>query len=142
MTAQRITMVTLTVADLAVSRTYYRRLGWIEVKGGNETIAFYKLRGFFLSLYCQNAIREDIGRQIPSGTTGVITLVTNYGSSQEVDAAYSAAILAGGNPITRPEKVFWGGYSGTVADPDGHLWEYAHNPFWALDADGYLEGDA
>ena len=142
MDAQRVTMVTLAVADIEVSRAYYAALGWQEAEGGNEKIAFFKLRGLFLSLYSKEALTEDIGMPIIERTTGAITLATNYNSPTEVDSAFEAALAAGAVKVTAPAKVFWGGYSGMVADPDGHLWEYAHNPFWSFDDDGYLVGDA
>lgn len=142
MDAQRVTMVTLAVADISVSRAYYTALGWAEAAGGNEKIAFFKLRGLFLALYSKDAMTEDIGMPIIERTTGAITLATNYETPAQVDAAFVAALAAGAVKVTKPEKVFWGGYSGMVADPDGHLWEYAHNPFWSFDDDGYLVGEA
>ncbi len=130
------------MGDLAVSRAFYERLGWVEAKGGNDDIAFYKLRGLFMSLYRRDKLTEDIGMPIAQRATGAITLATNYASQAEVDAAYSAALSAGAVAIAKPEEVFWGGYSGNYADPDGHLWEVAHNPFWSFDDDGYLVGVA
>ncbi len=142
MDAQRVTMVTLAVADLSVSRAFYEQLGWIEAEGGNDDIAFYKLRGLFLSLYRREKLTSDIGMPIKKRATGAITLATNYASQAEVDAAFQAALDAGAVAITQPEEVFWGGYSGNFADPDGHMWEVAHNPFWSFDGDGYLVGEA
>lgn len=142
MTPQRVTMITLSVGDLGLSRAFYTALGWEEAEGGNEKIAFFKLRGLMLSLYSRAALTQDIGMPIAARTTGAITLATNYDSPAQVDAAFAAALAAGAVAVTKPEKTFWGGYSGYVADPDGHLWEYAHNPFWSFDADGYLVGDA
>ncbi|MDR6263054.1 MULTISPECIES: VOC family protein [Rhodobacterales] len=142
MTPQRVTMITLSVSDLTLSRAFYSALGWVESEGGNEKIAFFKLRGLFLSLYSREALVDDIGMPIPARTTGGITLATNYDSPDQVDSAFAAALAAGAVAVTKPEKTFWGGYSGNIADPDGHLWEYAHNPFWSFDADGYVSGDA
>lgn len=142
MDAQRVTMVTLAVADLAVSRAFYERLGWEEASGGNDDIAFYKLRGLFLSLYRREKLTKDIGMPIHKRATGSITLATNYASQTEVDEAFQSAMDAGAVAITKPEEVFWGGYSGNFADPDGHMWEVAHNPFWSFDDEGYLVGEA
>lgn len=142
MDAQRVTMVTLAVADLAVSWAFYERLGWEEAEGGNDDIAFYKLWGLFLSLYRRDKLTEDIGLPIAKRATGSVTLATNYASQGEVDAAFQTALNAGAVAITKPEEVFWGGYSGNFADPDGHMWEVAHNPFWTFDSDGYLVGEA
>ena len=70
--------------------------------------------------------------------TGAMTLAQNFTTEAEVDAAFATAIEAGGTALKAPEKVFWGGYSGYWADPDGHVWEVAMNPFWPLAADGSL----
>lgn len=142
MIPQRITMITLAVADLARSRKFYTDLGWVEADGGNEMIAFYKIAGQFFALYAKDALIKDLGMPIHERSTGTITLATNYNSPKAVDAAFADAIAAGAIAITNPAEVFWGGYSGNFADPDGHLWEVAHNPFWVLDADGQIVGDA
>ncbi|GGA30040.1 VOC family protein [Neptunicoccus cionae] len=142
MTPQRVTMITLSVLNIAVSREFYLKLGWQEAKGGNDKIAFFKLRGLYLSLYSRDALTSDIGMPIATRTTGAITLATNYESPDAVDAAYDTALKAGAIDVTKPAKTDWGGYSGMIADPDGHLWEYAHNPFWSFDDDGYLTGNA
>ncbi len=142
MTPQRITMITLAVADLERSRAFYSALGWVEAEGGQDTIAFYKIAGQFFALYDKNALTKDLGLPIHERSTGTITLATNYNSPKDVDQAFTDAIAAGAIAITKPNKVFWGGYSGNFADPDGHLWEVAHNPFWTLDKNGQIIGDA
>jgi len=141
MNIQRITAVTLSVADLDVARRYYGALGWSEATGGNTKIAFYKMQGFFLSLYLRDALENDIGRPVQKPSAGAVTLATNFGSEVDVDAAFQKALEAGATQVSKPEKSFWGGYSAVVSDPDGHLWEYAHNPFWTLDENGYLADD-
>jgi hypothetical protein len=138
MIPQRITMVTLAVADLTRSRKFYADIGWVEAEGGNEKIAFYKTAGQFFALYSRDALTADLGMPIHERSTGTITLATNYNSPEEVDRAFTDALKAGAIVITKPKDVFWGGYSGNFADPDGHLWEVAHNPFWTLDADGMI----
>jgi len=135
-------MITLAVADLTRSRKFYTDLGWVEADGGNEMIAFYKIAGQFFALYAKDALIKDLGMPIHERSTGTITLATNYNSPKAVDAAFADAIAAGAIAITKPAEVFWGGYSGNFADPDGHLWEVAHNPFWVLDADGQIVDDA
>lgn len=142
METQRITLITLAVADLTASRTFYSALGFTEAEGGNDKIAFFKMAGQFFSLYSRDALAEDIGLPIPTRATGAATLATNYGSRAEVDAAFDAAVAAGAVIVTKPTEVFWGGYSGNYADPDGHLWEVAHNPFWTLDETGQIVGEA
>lgn len=142
MTPQRITMITLAVADLTRSRKFYTDLGWVEAEGGNETIAFYKIAGQFFALYSREALTKDIGMPVHERSTGTISMATNYNSPADVDQAFQAAVVAGAIIITEPAEVFWGGYSGNYTDPDGHLWEVAHNPFWTLDDTGQITGDA
>lgn len=142
MSTQRITMTTLAVSDLTASRKFYEQLGFEEAAGGNDTIAFYKMHGAFFSLYSRDALTKDIGMPIHGRATGNITMATNYNSRAEVDAAFSTALVAGAVSITEPAEVFWGGYSGNYADPDGHMWEVAHNPFWTLDENGQIVGEA
>lgn len=138
MTPQRVTLITLGVADLAASRAFYARLGWVEHGDSQEGVAFFQLNGAALALFGAVDLAADQGRPGAALGTGAITLAQNFASETEVDAAYQAALAAGGKPLKAPEKVFWGGYSGYWADPDGHVWEVAMNPFWPLSADGGL----
>jgi uncharacterized protein len=138
MTPQRVTLITLGVADLALSRTFYAALGWREAPGGTEGIAFYQLHGAALALFGREALAADQGRPATALGTGAVTLAQNFETKAEVDAAFAAALAAGATPLKRPEAVFWGGYSGYWADPDGHVWELAMNPFWPLAPDGSL----
>lgn len=137
MKANRITLVTLAVSDLARARSYYEALGWIaeEAQAG---VCFFDMGGMKFGLYDKAGLAQDLGRPIESLGTGAMTLAQNFATEAEVDAAYDAALAAGGTACKPPVKVFWGGYSGTVADPDGHVWEYAMNPFWVLDDKGKL----
>lgn len=137
MTPQRVTLITLGVSDLERSRRFYAALGWEPVPGPPEVI-FYRMDGMALGLFGVNALAEDQGRPGAQLGTGAITLAQNFATEAEVDAAFEAALAAGAEPLKRPEKVFWGGYSGYYADPDGHVWELAMNPFWGLDARGRL----
>lgn len=137
MIPNRITLITLSVADLARARAYYEALGW-QLESAQEAVAFYDMGGMKFGLYARAKLAEDLGREVADLGTGAMTLAQNFATEAEVDAAYEAALAAGATPCKRPEKVFWGGYSGTLADPDGHVWEYAMNPFWSLDADGHL----
>jgi uncharacterized glyoxalase superfamily protein PhnB len=86
-------------------------------------------------------LAKDQGRPDAQLGTGAITLAQNFNTEAEVDAAYALALQSGATPLKPPEKVFWGGYSGYYADPDGHVWEVAHNPFWTLNDDGSLTLD-
>jgi uncharacterized glyoxalase superfamily protein PhnB len=138
MTPQRVTLITLGVADLAAARAFYARLGWVEHSESQPGVAFFQLQGAALALFGREALAADQGRAGAMLGTGAVTLAQNFGSEAEVDAAFAAALAAGGTALKAPEKVFWGGYSGYWADPEGHVWELAFNPFWPLADDGSL----
>ena len=140
MESQRVTLITLAVADLEKSRSFYADLWWREVEGGNDKIAFYRLSGQYLALYDRKSLVADLGIPIKQRATGAISLSTNYPTEAEVDAAYAAADKAGALLMVTPAKTEWGGYSGSYTDPDGHLWEVAYNPFWPLDDGGAVAG--
>ena len=138
MTPQRVTLITLGVANLAAARAFYARLGWIEHPQSQPSVAFFQMHGAVLGLFGRDDLAADQGRAgVPLGT-GAIMLAQNFATETEVDAAFAAALAAGGTALKAPEKVFWGGYSGYWADADGHVWEVAMNPFWPLAADGSL----
>ena len=138
MTPQRITLITLGVADLAAARAFYARLGWQEHGKSQPGIAFFQLHGQALALFGRDALAADQGRPGATLGSGAVTLCQNFTTEAEVDAAFTAALAAGGTALKAPEKVFWGGYSGYWADADGHVWEVAMNPFWPLAPDGTL----
>ena len=137
MTPQRVSLITLGVNNLAASRAFYARLGWVE-RDSNEGVAFYQMHGMVLGLFGLTDLAKDQGRPGATLGTGAVTLAQNFATEAEVDAAYAAALAAGGTAMKAPEKVFWGGYSGYWADLDGHVWEVAMNPFWSLGEDGSL----
>ena len=123
----RISMITLGVSDLTRSKAFYEALGFPR-QGNQEGTAFYKLKGSWLSLYPRDELAADAG--VPSSGSGFrgVTLAHNVNSGAEVERVIAEAVAAGAQLIKKAERVFWGGYSGYVADPDGHLWEIAHNP--------------
>ena len=137
MTPQRVTLITLGVDDLTRSRAFYEALGWRPHTAMDEVV-FYQMHGAVLGLFGRAALAADQGRPGVRLETGAMTLAQNFATEEEVDAAYEAAMNAGAAELKRPEKVFWGGYSGYYADPDGHVWEVAMNPFWPLAEDGSL----
>lgn len=137
MKTQRVTLITLGTDDLARSRAFYASLGW-EPAMEEEAVVFYRMDGMALGLFGRAALAEDQGRPGAQLGTGAITLAQNFPDRAQVDAAFDRAVAAGATVLKRPEPVFWGGYSGYYADPDGHVWELAHNPYWALDDDGAL----
>ncbi|MEX0285007.1 MAG: VOC family protein [Paracoccaceae bacterium] len=137
MNTNRITLITLAVSDVGKSVSFYKALGWqIEVQ--QDEVAFFDTGGQKFGLYSRAKLAEDLGRSENDLGTGAMTLAQNFASPAEVDAAFAHAVEAGATICKAPEKVFWGGYSGTWADPDGHVWEYAHNPFWDLDDQGRI----
>ena len=137
MTPQRVTLITLGVDDLERAKTFYANLGWqpAEVQ---ESVVFYQMNGAVLGLFGRAALAKDQGRPGADLGTGAMTLAQNFSTEAEVDDAYDLALKAGATGLKPPEKVFWGGYSGYFADPDGHVWEVAMNPFWPLAEDGSL----
>ena len=137
MNVQRVTLITLGVADLSAAKAFYARLGWHE-HSGTDGVSFSQMHGCLLGLFRRAELAADQGRQGANLGTGAMTLAQNFGTEAEVDAAFAAALAAGGTALKVPEKVFWGGYSGYWADPDGHVWEVAMNPFWPLNEDGSL----
>ncbi|MCV2867034.1 VOC family protein [Defluviimonas sp. WL0002] len=137
MTPQRVTLVTLGVTDLARSRAFYEALGWRAAQAP-DGVVFFQMHGAVLGLFGLEALAKDQGRPGAALGTGALTLAQNFTTEAEVDAAWNAAVKAGAAPLKKPEKVFWGGYSGYYADPDGHVWEVAMNPFWPLAPDGSL----
>ena len=140
LSAQRVTLISLGVDDLERSGAFYKALGWEPAQELPE-VTFYRLKGLMLGLIGRDALAQDQGRPGAELGTGAMTLAQNYGSQAEVDTAFAAAVLAGATVLKQPEKANWGGYSGYYADPGGHVWEIAHNPFWPLDSEGYLAED-
>jgi len=137
MTPQRVTLITLGVANLDRAKAFYAALGWIAAEE-TDSIAFYQLQGQVLGLFGRAALAADQGRPESPLGTGAMTLAQNFATEAEVDSAFAKALAAGATKLKAPEKVFWGGYSGYYADPDGHVWELAMNPFWPLNEDGSL----
>ncbi|MHC0051944.1 VOC family protein [Actibacterium sp. D379-3] len=137
MTPQRVTLITLGVDDLTRAKAFYAALGWQPTQA-QEGVVFYQINGMVLGLFGRAALAADQGRPDALLGTGAVTLAQNFASADEVDAAFATALAAGATALKAPEKVFWGGYSGYFADPDGHVWELAHNPFWPLNDDGSL----
>ncbi|AZQ65657.1 VOC family protein [Silicimonas algicola] len=135
MTRQRVSLVTLGVRDLEKAKSFYAALGWVPVQSP-PSVAFYRMDGLVVALFGLSDLAEDQGRKGAELGFGAATLAQNYPDRESTDAAFEAAIAAGATVLKRPEEVFWGGYSGYYADPDGHVWEVAHNPFWEVSDTG------
>jgi hypothetical protein len=132
-----VTVVTLGVDDLTRARTFYcDGLGFSASSASMDNIVFIKGGGVVLSLYPRHLLAEDA--HVPHEGSGFrsVTLAQNMPTKEDVDAVLEAARKAGATILKPAQLVFWGGYSGYFADPDGHLWEVAYNPFWKLDASG------
>lgn len=133
---QRLTFITLGVHNLTDMRDFYvTRFGWQPMQEG-EGIVFFRLNAIVLALYSADELAEDIG----IGGEGVgfkrFSLSINFASIEQVDLAYAQLVEKGVQGVRPPEKVFWGGYRGYIADPEGNYWELAYNPFLPLDGDG------
>ncbi len=127
----RISMITLGVRDLAAAVTFYEQgLGFPRLASPPE-VAFFPLNGTWLGLYGREALAQDATVSAEGEGFAAFALAHNVHSTAAVDALVQQAIDAGGVLVKKPQKTFWGGYSGYFKDPDGHLWEVAHNPhFW------------
>jgi predicted lactoylglutathione lyase len=134
----RISILTRGVADLARSSAFYESLGWATSPASMPTITFFEMQGSVFGLYEWSALADD-AKVSPegSGFRGV-TLAMNLATTDEVDAVFAEWVAAGATAVVEPHTAFWGGYSSYVADPDGHLWELAHNPYARLDDEGRL----
>jgi catechol 2,3-dioxygenase-like lactoylglutathione lyase family enzyme len=136
--AQRLSLVTLGVGDVSKARQFYARLGWVESSASNEHVAFFQAGSMAIALFGRDALAEDAQVEaVGEGFSGV-TLAINAHSREETDRFFEAFLAAGGTAVKVPAPVFWGGYSGYARDPDGHLFEFAHNPFWPMDASGAI----
>lgn len=143
----RVTLITLGVADLERAAAFYRALGWERTAAGNASVVFLQGEGVVLSLFGRADLAADVGIAGAGAGTAPdpkLTLAVNMADEAGVDRLYGRAIAAGASSVKTPQKVFWGGYSGYFADPDGHLWELAFNPFFTMGEDGRLDlsGDA
>lgn len=134
---QRVSLITLGVTDIHRARAFYERLGW-QGQEVEETV-FFQADGLALVLWSRQKLALDAGTADDgSDTFGGITLAHNVRSQGEVDQIIAAAHQAGATITRPPAATFYGGYAGWFADPDGHLWEIAHNPGFPLAADGSI----
>lgn len=131
---QRVSLITLGVADTSRSRAFYEELGWSgETPDGD--VVFFQAGGMVVALWGRDSLAED-SAVVDTGGWGGVTLAYNVSSPEEVEVTLEAARKAGAT-IGRPgAPTSWGGYSGVFIDPDGHPWEVAHNSGWALAEDG------
>jgi uncharacterized protein len=134
---QRLSLITLGVADLARARAFYEALGWTSGAQPEDDVVFFQAGGTIVALWGRDQLAEDTVVD-DNGGWGGITLAHNVRSPAEVDAVLAEAEAAGATILRPGAETFWGGYSGVFVDPDGHPWEVAHNPHWTLRDDGSI----
>jgi uncharacterized protein len=134
---QRVSLITLGVADVGRARGFYEALGWTTNAEPEDDVVFFQAGGMAVALWRREKLAEDTVISDMGGWGG-ITLAHNVRSPGEVDDVLAEAEAAGAT-ISRPgAATFWGGYSGVFVDPDDHAWEVAHNPRWRLHEDGSI----
>ncbi len=138
---QRLSMITLGVADLKRAKTFYEDVvGWIAAPAPPE-IAFFDLGGVVFSLYPHDDMAKDMSISVDDDGNSAyqgFALAHNARSKEEVDLIFSRLKEKGATILKEPKDVFWGGYSGYFSDPDGHSWEVAFNPHWEVQKDGRI----
>lgn len=139
---QRVSLITLGVDNIERSAAFYEALGWSR-NDCPEGVITFDMIGQTLGLYSKAGLAAELG--IEEGGIGGfsgITLAHNVRVKDEV-AKVLAEVEAAGGKVLKPEKdVFWGGHHGYFSDPDGHVWEVAHNPFSPLrEGDGAFQWD-
>jgi uncharacterized protein len=131
---QKLHLITLGVNDFERSLKFYRDgLDWKPSSVSQDNVAFFPMGGVVFALYPREKLAEDA--TVSASGTGFsgITLAYNTRSQDEVDSILNQVEGLGAKIVKKGQKVFWGGYNGYFADPDGHLWEVAWNPFWEFD---------
>ena len=132
---QRVSVITLGVADLERAKRFYTALGWRTNTDPSLDVAFFQAGGMVVALWGRGQLAEDSVVEDAPGWGGV-TLAHNVRSPEEVDRVIDDARTAGATIGREGAETFWGGYSGVFIDPDGHPWEVAHNPRWTVADDG------
>jgi predicted lactoylglutathione lyase len=135
---QRVSIITLGVADLGRSREFYERLGWRRSMAKEEGIVFFQAGGMALALYPRSELAKDANIAADGQGFNGVALAYNARTREEVDSVLVEAKVAGARILKPAEQAFWGGYSGYFSDPDGFLWEVAWNPSFPIAADGSI----
>ena len=134
---QRLSLITLGVADLGRARAFYEAIGWTTRAEPDADVVFFQAGGMIVALWDRDSLAAD-SVVSDAGGWGGVTLGHNVRSPADVDSVLSQAKAAGAT-ITRPAaETFWGGHAGVFLDPDGHPWEIAHNPRWTIEHDGSI----
>lgn len=135
-----VSLITLGVTDFDASLSFYKdTLGWKTDAKPGDPVAFFPLNNIVLGLFPRTELAKDA--TLPDDGSGFpgFSLAHNLGSAEEVDALFADLKTKKVEIVKPPEKVFWGGYSGYFKDPDGFLWEVAHNPHWKMHQNGSVE---
>lgn len=133
---QRLNFLTLGVKDLGKTKTWYmENFGWTPMKD-SDGIVFFKLNGFILGLFPVEELAEDIHIKNDGKGFKQMAMAINFKSQDEVNSIFAELKAKGVTIVREPEKVFWGGYRGYIADNENNYWELAHNPFLELDKNG------
>lgn len=133
----RVSIITIAVDDLDAMARFYEAMGLKRHEGITDGVAFFQLGGIIFGLYERKSAEEETG--IPFGTApSRVYLAYNTRSDAEVDEVLATVTKAGGRIVRAAGKAFWGGWYGYFADPEGNLWEVAHNPDFPIDADGNI----
>jgi uncharacterized protein len=140
MKIQRMTVLTLGVADLNKATTFYEGVLGTPPNRSYDGVTFIELPGTWLALYPLEDLAQDLGLKVPitgHGFSG-ITLAYNARSKEDVIAIVERAKSAGAHVVKEPQETFWGGFSGYFADPDGYHWEVAWGPMFDFAENGEL----
>jgi len=135
----RINLITLGVKNLKKSRAFYEKLGWKASSASNDGVTFFNLGGLVLGLFPTKELMKDAGVKKKGTGFGNFSLACNVRTKKEVNKVMARARKCGAKILRKAEDVFWGGYNGYFADPDGHAWEVAWNPCWPLDKRGRIK---
>jgi hypothetical protein len=134
----RVSLITLGVTDVSRSTEFYRALGWpLSSASVFGTVSFFRTGGAVLTVWGRDDLAADVKVEaVAASGFCAVALAINLETPEDVDAALQQAVAAGGSLVRPAHTADWGGYSGYFADPDGHLWEVAYNPFWPTGLDG------
>jgi predicted lactoylglutathione lyase len=139
-TTARLSLVTLGVSDLSRATAFYTTLGFprssVSVDGD---VTFFRMAGSVLALYPRERLAEDAGVEAQGSGFRGVALAMNCDSEDGVDQAFEQWASAGASIMKLPAHAVWGGYTGYVADLDGHLWELAFNPGFTFTPDGLVD---
>jgi len=131
-----VTIITLGVADVSAATKFYEALGFHKSSASEPSITFLTAGAIIVSLFAGESLAADVGVDADGSGFRGVTLAMNVTSAADVDATFAHWVSVGAVAVKTPQAAEWGGYSSYVADPDGHLWEIAHNPYMQLNPDG------